>query len=501
MENSTKTKEQLLREVSELKTKIADLEKSETERLSAEQAGKQATKALRESEENFRVIFEAAADGIIYVDKNIKLLDVNPAFKKITGIPKKDVVGKSGFDLAKKFISFKQLPGIIKLLKRLIHNKPIKPYELKFQDKILEISTTKALGSKKFVGIIHDITERKKAEEALKAANQQLEANNQQLAATEQQLRATNIELSASEKRFRKYFEQSLIGMTIASIEKEWLEVNDALCEMLGYSEEELRKMTWVELTHPDDLEADLSQFNRVLANEIDSYMLEKRFIHKDGHIVYTAISANTSRNMIDQSVEYFFTIVHDITERKKSEEALKESEEKFRTFVDTASDLMNIIDKDGKFTDVNESMIRTLGYSREDLIGKHITEILTKEALEKDFKPNWGKFLENGKINIETTFLTKNGTVIDCVLKTIAIYDKDDNYIGSRAVIHDITERKQTENELRKLKDELEIKVAEQMKELKEKVSYLERFHDATIDRELRMKEMRNEIEELKKK
>ena len=79
---------------------------------------------------------------------------------------------------------------------------------------------------------------------------------------------------------------------------------------MLGYTKEELLEMTWVELTHPDDLEADLNQFNRMLANEIDSYLLEKRFIHKDGHIIYTTISVNAYRNMIDQSVEYVLALV-----------------------------------------------------------------------------------------------------------------------------------------------------------------------------------------------
>ena len=110
--------------------------------------------------------------------------------------------------------------------------------------------------------------------------------------------------------------------------------------------------------------------------------------------------------------------IFHDITEHKQMEEALKESEEKFRVFMETASDLMNITDKDGNITYVNESMVRTLGYSKEEMIGMHITQLLTKESLEKNFKPNWGKFITNGKIALDTTYATKDGKDIHGEIK-----------------------------------------------------------------------------------
>jgi len=124
------------------------------------------------------------------------------------------------------------------------------------------------------------------------------------------------------------------------------------------------------------------------------------------------------------------------------------------RTFMETASDLMNITDKDGKFTYVNDSMTRTLGYSKEELIGMHITQILTKEAVEKDFKPNWGKFITNGEMSLETTFLTKEGKGICCEMKAVTVYDSDGNYVGTRAVHRDVTERKQAEEALREAEE-----------------------------------------------
>jgi len=146
-----------------------------------------------------------------------------------------------------------------------------------------------------FVKMTRDMSERKKAEEALRA----------------------------SEERFRRYFELGLIGMAMASPTKGILEVNDEVCRMLGYERYELLKKNWAELTHPDDLAADVAQFNRVLAGEFDGYTLDKRWIRKDGRVIDSIVSAKCLRNA-DGSVNYFVGLVEDITERKRAEEALR---------------------------------------------------------------------------------------------------------------------------------------------------------------------------------
>jgi len=87
----------------------------------------------------------------------------------------------------------------------------------------------------------------------------------------------------------------------------------------------------------------------------------------------------------------------------------LRESEERFRTFMETASDLMHIADKVGNLTYVNESMAKTLGYSKEEMIGMHITQVLTKETLEKRFEADWEELIRKGEIGFETTFKTKD--------------------------------------------------------------------------------------------
>ena len=129
--------------------------------------------------------------------------------------------------------------------------------------------------------------------------------------------------LGASEERFRRYFELGLIGMAMTSPAKGILEVNDELCVMLGYERSELLKKTWAEMTYQDDLAADVTQFDRVTAGEIDGYTLDKRWIRKDGRVIDTIMSAKCLRRA-DGSVDYFVGLVQDITERKRSEEALR---------------------------------------------------------------------------------------------------------------------------------------------------------------------------------
>ena len=129
--------------------------------------------------------------------------------------------------------------------------------------------------------------------------------------------------LSESEEKFHSLFELPLIGMGITSPDKGWIEANDKICDILGYSHEELFKTTWDKITYPDDLDKDLEQFNKLLNGYIDSYNLEKRFIRKDGSVIYTNLSGGCIRNE-DNSVKYFVVMIEDITYPKKAEKQIK---------------------------------------------------------------------------------------------------------------------------------------------------------------------------------
>lgn len=129
-----------------------------------------------------------------------------------------------------------------------------------------------------------------------------------------------------SEARFRGYFELGLIGMAITSPRKGWIEFNDKLCQILGYPREKLRSLTWAELTHPDDLYADVAQFDRVVRGEIESYSMEKRFIRGDGEVIHADIAAHAVRRP-DGSIDHFVALIHDLSERRRLEEQLRQSQ------------------------------------------------------------------------------------------------------------------------------------------------------------------------------
>jgi PAS domain S-box-containing protein len=173
--------------------------------------------------------------------------------------------------------------------------------------------------------LMRETTERKNAEDALQKSyhnlEQEVEKRTSGLQKQITEREQTEEAFRKGEERFREYFELGLIGMAITSLEKGWIHVNDKLCEILGYPKDELIKLNWAEITYPDDLEADVTEFNRVLAGEIDGYSMEKRFIRKDGEIIITSISAKCLRKE-DGSIDHFVALIHDITNRKQAEES-----------------------------------------------------------------------------------------------------------------------------------------------------------------------------------
>ncbi|MFQ5660840.1 MAG: PAS domain S-box protein [Gammaproteobacteria bacterium] len=129
--------------------------------------------------------------------------------------------------------------------------------------------------------------------------------------------------LKKSEELLRRYFDAGLLGMAITSPDKGWLQINDTLCEMLGYSRDELFTMTFQDVTHPDDAEHELKLFMQILACEINSYSLEKRCIHKDGHILHVNVSIESVFNE-EGGVDHVVAFVQDISERRLAEQALQ---------------------------------------------------------------------------------------------------------------------------------------------------------------------------------
>jgi PAS domain S-box-containing protein len=182
--------------------------------------------------------------------------------------------------------------------------------------------------------------------------------------------------LRGSEEKFHNFFELCNLGMAISSSAKTWVQVNERLCEILGYSREELLGLDWTTITYPEDIEPSTVQFNQALAGEIDRYELNKRFVRKDGEIIHLHLTATCVRRP-DKSIAYFIVSIQDITDLKRAKRSLRESEEKFSKLFQ-ASPVYTVVTslEDGRFVEVNDSFVKITGYQREEVIGRTTTEV-----------------------------------------------------------------------------------------------------------------------------
>ena len=154
-----------------------------------------------------------------------------------------------------------------------------------------------------------------------------------------QQWHVQSMALQAEKARadiwMHQFFDLPFIGMAITSpTTKRWLRFNDHLCTMLGYPREELAEKDWTELTYPDDLSANIAEFESVMCGKAEGYLIDKRFIRKDGSVMFATIDARCVRKP-DGAVDYFVTTIQDITASKQAEQALRESESSYRSLFD----------------------------------------------------------------------------------------------------------------------------------------------------------------------
>ncbi|MGO9114076.1 MAG: PAS domain S-box protein [Thermoguttaceae bacterium] len=262
---------------------------------------KTAEDVLRASEERFRVTFEEAPMGMAICVCDGVITKANRALCRMSGYSQEELVGRHVRDFAHPEDRETSGPFVKRLLAGEIPSFTLeKRYLRKDGQPFWAQATTAAAhgpdGKIAFaLGVVEDITDRKRVEEALRR----------------------------SERRFRNYFEQGLIGMAVTSVDKRWLEVNDRLCDILGYSREELLQKTWTELTFPDDIEPNLRLFNPLLAGEIEHFTLNKRYLKRGGSIVHTTIHTRAFHKE-DRTIDHIVTLVEDITARTQAEEALE---------------------------------------------------------------------------------------------------------------------------------------------------------------------------------
>lgn len=231
----------------------------------------------KSAELKIRGMSDASHDAMIMINSRDEVVFWNTAAERMFGYTAEEALGlgmhtlfiqeefhKSAAEGLKQFAQTGQGP----VIGRVIEQKALKRDGGLFPVEIA-VSSFKLGDGWYAVGSVRDITDRKAAEE----------------------------EMRTKEKRLRAYFDNSLVGVTITQPVKGWLEVNDIFLEMVGYTREELQGLTWTDLSHPDDLKADRDKYGRILAGDISNYSMDKRFLRKDGSVLYTNFAVSCMRN------------------------------------------------------------------------------------------------------------------------------------------------------------------------------------------------------------
>ena len=255
-----------------------------------------------------REVIELAPDAFFQADLDARFTDVNQAACRLLGYERDELIGKTIFDIipaedADRLRAVRAdllLPGRVNTAEWTQKRKDgtFVPVEV----------SSNILPDGRWQAFVRDISERKRIEQTLQE----------------------------SEERFRLTIDEAPIGMALVALDGRFVRVNRALCEIVGYSSAELTGLTFQAITHPDDLDADLALAGQLARGEIPRYQLGKRYIRKDGTIVDIQLSASILRSR-EGAPLYYIAQIEDITERKRAEAALKDSERRLTLALDSA--------------------------------------------------------------------------------------------------------------------------------------------------------------------
>jgi PAS domain S-box-containing protein len=504
---------------------------------------KMAEESIRESEERYRSLFEQAADGILVGSHDGTIIDANSSFTRISGFSKDEVVGKNiNFLFQRDALKNNPLRyDLVRSGHTVINERDL--IQKNGKRIAVEMNSTQMFDGR-LQAFFRDITERKKADEAIKASERKFKAifnqtfsflcildtegqvidiNNSSLEFThlrkkeiigiplcqlphwqhsEKEQRkishavseallgniarfeTTNINqhndiididlslkpvydehkkvillisegrditnrkkaelaLRDREQLLKSIIDQAAVGISRVSVDNKWLQVNPMICKITGYAEKELLGKDTEEITYPDDFKKESEIVKNSLQKNINQITLEKRYLHKNGNIVWVKLISNLVKT-VDDTPNYFVTIAEDITDIKRVQDELVQSEQKFKNIFNNSTDAIAILNKKGQMIEVNSILLNTVGAKKEKVLHTEIFQFLPKtvhpeieERLEKIFN---GETLPA----LEADLLLPGGKVIPSEINSKLIRFEGEDAILS--MVRDITERKEYE-------------------------------------------------------
>jgi PAS domain S-box-containing protein len=393
---------------------------------------KEAEKALRESEEKYRTLVDSTLQGVIIAQADpIRLVFSNPAMTQISGYSSEKLL-EMGADALTKLIFEEDRQRFFSNFQKRIQGENIpqtNEYRLKTKNGTIKwvalySSRIEYQNKPATLTTFMDISERKQAEEALRE----------------------------TQAKFRQIFEGSRDGFVMVNIHGAIIDANDAFCNMLGYSLNELKNIDNFYAITPEKWQEweEKEIWNNRLLKYHYSGIYEKEYIRKNGSIFPVELQSYAVTDNEGQ-IQYLWGVARDISKQKKALQDLQESESRFRQIYENASIGIARVSLDFLIQDANEAYCQILGYSKEELTGKHIKDITAPEVLPENIKKM--EQLASGTIKhfrMKKIFLHKDGSFPTCILDANLIRTHDGKpafFLGS---IVDISKRKAIEEAIK---------------------------------------------------
>ncbi len=376
---------------------------------------------IKKSEEQFRSTLDNMIEGCQIIDKDWRYVYINAAAEKQNRVPSSKLIGEKYAEM---------WPGVestivYRKLKKCLEEGIADHFEneFSFSDGTVgwfEIGVQPVPEGVFILSV--DITERIKTERSLRE----------------------------SEVKFKKIYEEGPFGMVLMGPDFKFMMTNRTFCHIVGYNEEELLKMSFRDITHPDDVDEDFSNVQKLIRGEIPVYKKQKRYVRKDKSQIWTSLTV-TANFSHEEKFLYCVAIVEDISEQRKAAEIVRTSEIVHRQlFENNPMPIAITTVKDGRFYMINDAYTQQMGYTANDVIGEKVSDF--NIYVNPNVRQEIVKLIkEKGSFkNYEIQFRAKSGSLVFFELSMTTILISNEECILS--ALQNITERKQTEEKIREL-------------------------------------------------
>ncbi len=389
-------------------------------------------RTLHQSEENLSVTLNSIGDAVISVDIEGRVAGMNPVAEALTGWPEAKAITRP-------------LDEVFHIIHAQTHKKVEAPVEKALREGIVVgLANHTAL-------IARDGTEYQIADSAAPIRDAQGTILGVVLVfrdVTEEY--AKEKQLRENEKKYRKLIEASRDGYAVVKGDGKIVMANASYAEMLGYSEEEMKELSWIEFTPEKWREEELGTQGRMLLERGYTDLYQKEYIHRDGHVFPVEVQAYVleEKENFESSIIGAFT--RDITNRKQVEVELRESEARFRTLFEEAPLSYQSLDENGNIIELNETWCNLLGYTKEEALGRSFGEFMPSDFQEK-FLRSFPEFKRRGFVmNAEFEMIRKDGSEVSISLDGTIGHKPDGSFKQTHCVLKDVTEQKSLEEQFR---------------------------------------------------